>query len=148
MTLSSVCSLSTTFLLLGSASGFVGPSGVAQQQQQHMNNNIRTTAAASQQRHKQTSKLFIEKWVADMIDEELWRENHKEDYERAWMEKNRAAVLQSFGMNNDNMMMRDDSEAIEYRQLLRDKKLARENPQQYCADRCIATGYCDVYEDM
>ena len=33
-------------------------------------------------------------------------------------------------------------------QLRRDKKLAEKNPQQYCADRCVATGNCDVYEDI
>eukprot|EP00979_Chaetoceros_neogracilis_P016450 scaffold8032_cov265-Chaetoceros_neogracile.AAC.11 len=26
--------------------------------------------------------------------------------------------------------------------------MARMNPEKYCADRCISTGYCDVYEDM
>ena len=113
-------------LLFGSASGFVGPSVV--------------NRAAS-------TKLHLENWVADMIDGELWRQGHKAEYERAWMEKNRAAVLQSLG-SNDNMNMLNDEEAMNRRQLIKDKKLAQANPQQYCADRCIATGNCDVYEDM
>ena len=33
-------------------------------------------------------------------------------------------------------------------QLRRDKKMAEKNPQQYCADRCVATGNCEVYEDI
>jgi hypothetical protein len=30
----------------------------------------------------------------------------------------------------------------------KDRKMAREHPQQYCADRCLATGYCDAFEDI
>ena len=40
------------------------------------------------------------------------------------------------------------SDAINPMQLRRDKKLAEKNPQQYCADRCVATGNCEVYEDI
>ena len=113
---------------------------------------IATAAAARHRRQKDsTTKLYIEKWVADMIDQELWREEHKEDYERAWMEKNRAAVLKSLGGDEASDMNKydyPDAEEVDFRQLLRDKKLAQTNPQQYCADRCIATGYCDVYEDV
>jgi len=28
----------------------------------------------------------------------------------------------------------------------KDEKMADNNPQRYCADRCVATGNCDVYE--
>jgi hypothetical protein len=41
----------------------------------------------------------------------------------------------------------DDDSLLNRRQWIRDEKLARTNPEQYCMDRCIATGYCDVYED-
>jgi len=30
----------------------------------------------------------------------------------------------------------------------RDEKLAFDNPKAWCADRCLATGYCDVFEDV
>ena len=30
----------------------------------------------------------------------------------------------------------------------KDVKLALNDPQRYCADRCVTTGYCDVFEDM
>jgi hypothetical protein len=33
-------------------------------------------------------------------------------------------------------------------QFKRDKRLAEKDPQQYCADRCVATGNCEVYEDI
>jgi Ca2+-binding EF-hand superfamily protein len=31
---------------------------------------------------------------------------------------------------------------------VRDRKLADENPKKYCADRCLATGFCDALEDF
>ena len=40
------------------------------------------------------------------------------------------------------------SDSINPMQLRRDKKLAAKDPQQYCADRCVATGNCEVYEDI
>ena len=40
-----------------------------------------------------SSALFLEDWVAEMIDGELHRQAHKKDYEKEWMEKNRAAVF-------------------------------------------------------
>lgn len=101
-----------------------------------------------------------------MIDGELYRQGHRKEYEEAWMEKNRRAVLSrietDFGglvvsnedntMNmNDNdskMMMMNDDDRSEYRQHAKDVRLAERDPQQYCADRCVATGHCDVYEDM
>jgi len=106
---------------------------------------------ASQQRP--ASRLFLEDWVADMIDGELWRQGHKKEFDQEWMEKNRGAVLKkpkSPDNSNDNpySIMMDDDAREEYRQHARDVKTARSNPQQYCADRCIATGNCDVYEDM
>ena len=110
---------------------------------------------ANQQRP--ASRLFLEDWVADMIDGELWRLRHKKEFDQEWMEKNRGAVLKGSqaavkkdnnnGVDNYNLMMDDDARE-EYRQHARDVKTARSNPQQYCADRCIATGNCDVYEDM
>jgi hypothetical protein len=30
----------------------------------------------------------------------------------------------------------------------RDAKLAKENPKAWCADRCLATGHCEVLEDI
>jgi len=30
----------------------------------------------------------------------------------------------------------------------KDEKMAADNPMRYCADRCVSTGNCDVFEDM
>jgi hypothetical protein len=123
------------FVLAGSGAAFtVGPAAVS----------VRQLPRSS------SSRLFIEKWVADMIDQELFREQHKADYERAWMEKNRAAVLKGFQSSDSNLLVTEAGadDALDARQKVKDTKLARENPQQYCADRCVATGHCDVYEDL
>lgn len=104
---------------------------------------------------KTTTELFIEDWVADMIDGELWRENHKKEFENEWMEKNRGAVLKSInkagsdssaGEASNLMVTEDDQEA--FREKNRDRYLAARDPQRYCADRCVTTGNCDVYEDI
>ena len=57
-----------------------------------------------------TTRLFLEDHIADLIDQELHRQAHKKDFEREWMEKNRGAVLHSLGGgsgsdDNENMMM-------------------------------------------
>jgi hypothetical protein len=33
-------------------------------------------------------------------------------------------------------------------QRIRDERLAKKNTRAYCLDRCLATGYCDVLEDL
>jgi hypothetical protein len=89
-----------------------------------------------------TTKLFLEDWVANMIDGELYRQSHLNEFENEWMEKNRAAVFSK--MESDFMYEPDKTEYVMHR---RDEKMAKDNPQKYCADRCVATGNCDIYED-
>lgn len=86
-----------------------------------------------------------------MIDGELVRQGHLNEWETEWARKNKkytapmgdnpdataSLMAGDFGANNLNPM-----------ELRRDKALADRDPQQYCADRCVATGNCDVYEDM
>lgn len=96
---------------------------------------------------------MIDKHIADMIDQELYRQNHKKEFEEAWMQKNKPAILQRMddavsSSTIDALTSMDSDTVYNVRQQLRDQKLARANPQQYCADRCIATGYCDVFEDL
>mmetsp|Transcript_52096 Transcript_52096/g.79107 ORF Transcript_52096/g.79107 Transcript_52096/m.79107 type:complete len:160 (-) Transcript_52096:230-709(-) len=89
-----------------------------------------------------TTTLFLEDWVANLIDEELYRQSHKKDFENEWMEKNRAAVFSR--METDFMFEPDKTEFVMHK---RDEKMAKEDPQKYCADRCVTTGNCDIYED-
>lgn len=30
----------------------------------------------------------------------------------------------------------------------KDEKMVEDDPMRYCADRCVSTGNCDVFEDM
>ena len=89
--------------------------------------------------------LNLEDWVADLIDGEVLRQANHEEYDKAWMEKNRAAVISR--MESDYLPMMDvDSDNVRQRQ--KDERMANTNPSAYCADRCVATGHCDVYEDI
>ena len=57
------------------------------------------------------------------------------------------ALAQSFMNDNDHLFEANDIEFSDG-QRRRDEKLAQEDPKAYCADRCLATGYCDVIEDI
>jgi len=97
---------------------------------------------------RQSTQLFLEDEIADMIDRELYRQQHLKDFENEWMEKNKDAVLAR--LNSDDYMMNVDEDELRenFRQMQKDKKLAEKDPYAYCADRCITTGNCDVYEDL
>ncbi len=92
-----------------------------------------------------STKLFLEDWVADLIDKELYRQSHKKDFEREWMEKNREAVFHNVVTDFGPVADPDDTD---FRMYNRDKYMAVHDPQRYCADRCIATGNCDIFEDL
>ncbi|KAG7359321.1 hypothetical protein IV203_015910 [Nitzschia inconspicua] len=93
-----------------------------------------------------STQLFLEDWVADMIDGELYRQSHKKEFEEAWMEKNRNAVLSRIETDFVNVDPIDD--VTDFRMHRKDKRLAFKDPERYCADRCVATGNCDIFEDF
>ncbi|GKY94866.1 hypothetical protein MPSEU_000451500 [Mayamaea pseudoterrestris] len=98
-----------------------------------------------------STRVYIDRRIADSIDAEFHRQHHRKEFENEWMEKNRGAVLQSLGgsSNNEQSMVSDLEEQHEsMRQFAKDKRLAKEDPRRYCAERCISTGHCDVYEDI
>lgn len=101
-----------------------------------------------------TTRLFLEDHIADLIDRELYRQSHKKEFEREWMEKNRGAVLHSLGggggggFDHESMSMSFDERAEAMREHKKDLKLASHDPQRYCADRCVSTGNCDIFEDF
>jgi hypothetical protein len=82
-----------------------------------------------------------------MIDGELFRQGHKQEFENKWMEKNRNVILHQLNKDGPDMDAMPD-EQLNFREKFRDTKMAATDPQRYCADRCIATGNCDVYEDI
>ena len=102
---------------------------------------------------KDTTRLFLEDHIADLIDRELYRQAHKKEFEKEWMDKNRGAVLHSLGNSgayddHENMAMSFDEKLEEFRQHQKDLKMASDDPERYCADRCVATGNCDIFEDF
>jgi len=105
-------------------------------------------------RHSSNTKIFLEDWVANMIDGELYRLDHHEEYEAAWMEKNKGAVVSRLSderSTTDGLypsQMVGDGDREEFAQHRRDERMAFLKPEKYCADRCIATGNCDILEDF
>lgn len=83
-----------------------------------------------------------------MIDGELDRQAHKKEYEAQWMKKNRAAVFSKVETEFEPQMDEATSNANELRMRRKDEKMAVNDPQRYCADRCLSTGNCDVFEDF
>jgi hypothetical protein len=60
------------------------------------------------------------------------------------MEKNRNAVFSRIESEFINL----DSDKEEFRMHQKDQRLAFRDPEKYCADRCVATGNCDIFEDF
>lgn len=80
-----------------------------------------------------------------MIDDELRRLGNKRAFDKEWMEKNRAAILSRL---ESDFIDKDDPNIEEFQSFKKDESMAWKNPQRYCADRCITTGNCDIYEDF
>lgn len=98
---------------------------------------------ANSARRVQT-ELYLKDSVAQMIDNELVRLASKEETEKAFLEKNKK-VMENILPADFELEFTDNDVMIEQR---KDKKMAYSNPERYCADRCVSTGNCDVYEDM
>lgn len=103
--------------------------------------------------HRSSTKIFLEDWVADMIDGELYRQEHHKEYEEAWMKKNKGAVLSRLSDASDTLglypsQMVSDGDREAFAEHNRDKRMAFLKPEKYCADRCVATGNCDILEDF
>jgi hypothetical protein len=97
-----------------------------------------------------TTSLNLQDWVADMIDGELYRQGHKKEFEQEWMQKNRGTMMQVLhaGEETSPFMPSNEPGDQDFRMFAKDKILAAKDPARYCADRCVATGNCDVFEDM
>jgi len=104
------------------------------------------------------TSLRLEDGVAEMIDMELLRLQNREEYNKkiaAKIQKDIEAaagpagiVPDTFAYNSSGHAYNElgmDENAVEMR---RDSRLLHKNPQQYCADRCVSTGHCEVLEDM
>jgi len=72
-----------------------------------------------------------------------WRRNQAEK-----LKKGKEDVLpQGFDFNSPTDFS-PNAGAAQKIQMRKDKRMARTDPARYCADRCIATRNCEVWEDM
>eukprot|EP00521_Asterionellopsis_glacialis_P004072 CAMPEP_0195267766 /NCGR_PEP_ID=MMETSP0706-20130129/12776_1 /TAXON_ID=33640 /ORGANISM="Asterionellopsis glacialis, Strain CCMP134" /LENGTH=164 /DNA_ID=CAMNT_0040322561 /DNA_START=260 /DNA_END=754 /DNA_ORIENTATION=- len=101
--------------------------------------------------HPKTTRLFLEDRIANMIDEELYRLEHKDEFDKKAAEDFRKAVEEHASdvlPSNFEASSYVTDEFVSPRERRRDERMAKINPQAYCVDRCIATGNCDVFEDI
>lgn len=86
--------------------------------------------------------------ILNRIDKELVRLQSKKEHEKEIttkiqeLNKDMAILPTNYEYNED---FETSTDSIVKR---KDLKLALNDPQRYCADRCVTTGHCDVFEDM
>lgn len=57
-------------------------------------------------------------------------------------------IAQSSMRDNGHHFEANEADVYPIHHRRRDEKLAKEDPKEWCADRCLATGYCDILEDI
>ncbi len=112
-----------------------------------------------------STQLNLEDHIANMIDNELKRLHSKDLIESKWNDKQRALSAE-VKPTPDNYDFQAEFDAMSPQDILgfssgvdrtkdttsprrrKDEKMAEDDPMRYCADRCVTTGNCDVFEDM
>ena len=81
------------------------------------------------------------------IDDQFFRQTHHDEVEAVFRQKNSkySDEILPADFELDGHMMED---LLSSRELQKDLNMARKNPMAYCADRCLETGNCDVFESM
>ncbi|KAK1736360.1 hypothetical protein QTG54_012960 [Skeletonema marinoi] len=100
-----------------------------------------------------SSELHLDNHIADMIDHEvdrlqnigLWRQKEAEKHKK-WAEME-PSLPKGFDFNTVTEFQ-PNSDAAKKIQMRKDRRMARDDPMRYCADRCVSTGNCQVWEDM
>ena len=81
------------------------------------------------------------------IDRELYRLEHHKEYEIEQFEEEKPQVVDKI-LHEELFMHLQEDETENLMQMRKDKRLAERHPDLYCADRCLTTGNCDVFEDF
>mmetsp|Transcript_24006 Transcript_24006/g.57957 ORF Transcript_24006/g.57957 Transcript_24006/m.57957 type:complete len:192 (-) Transcript_24006:258-833(-) len=116
-------------------------------------------------RGRSPTALNLEDHIANMIDAEMHRLDHKYETEAEWIMKQQEwsqmepTIPSNFDFEED--LDRPSTtggpvpgftsgvdRSISSPRRRKDEKMAGDDPMRYCADRCVSTGNCDVFEDM
>lgn len=142
--------LAAVLLLLGSTTAFqiIGPIG------------------SSIGHRRPSTQLNLEDHIANMIDNEMKRLHSKEITESKWNDKQRAWSAEVHPTPDNYDFQAEFFDTTSPQDILgfssgvdrtkdttsprrrKDEKMAEDDPMRYCADRCVTTGNCDVFEDM
>jgi hypothetical protein len=113
-----------------------------------------------------STQLNLEDHIANMIDNELKRLNSKDIIESKWNDSQRAWSAEVKPTPDNYDFQAEYFDMMSPRDILgfssgvdrtkdtssprrrKDEKMAEDDPMRYCADRCVTTGNCDVFEDM
>jgi hypothetical protein len=88
----------------------------------------------------------LEDDIAKMIDNELYRLHHKNELDNVKKEHDKEVM--SVGLPQGFDFNADFGEVDDSMQMRKDRRLAGRDPAAYCADRCVSTGNCDIFEDF
>ncbi len=75
----------------------------------------------------------------------LWRQKEAEKHKK-WQVME-PSLPKGFDFNSVEEFQ-PPSDASKKIQMRKDRRMARDDPMRYCADRCVSTGNCQVWEDM
>lgn len=94
---------------------------------------------------RMNTQLYLENNIADMIDKEV--ERLKDIGKPKALNAKEPTLPDGFDFNSVNEFQ-PNVDAANKIQMRKDKRMARDDPMRYCADRCVSTGNCEVWEDM
>ena len=116
-----------------------------------------------------TTTLYLEDHIAKMIDNEMRRLYQKHETQSQWEAQQRQLQAEINGLpENYDFEAEFNESSTQYQnppasvqgftsgvnrsisgpQRRKDEKMVEDDPMRYCADRCVSTGNCDVFEDM
>jgi len=95
-----------------------------------------------------STKLYLEDHIAEMIDREYFRLRHKKIFDVKREERNTVVMEKKLPQDYEFASASDLLENEDAVQARRDHLLAKRNPEKYCMERCVATGNCEVFEDL
>mmetsp|Transcript_28074 Transcript_28074/g.43677 ORF Transcript_28074/g.43677 Transcript_28074/m.43677 type:complete len:178 (+) Transcript_28074:58-591(+) len=112
---------------------------------------IEAAFGAQSLQNRKVSALYLDPKIAEMLDEKYHMMTHPEAAlakEREFQRRNAQYKPDDLPSSFDGEVGLDMMSETSPRQLRKDKKMAKEDPQAYCAERCVSTGNCEVYEDV